>query len=107
MGSSAVTRHGLIETADAMPSLKLGSCLLLFPQRIGDAVLLQLAVERGLADAQQLGGLQLVAVQGADRAQNGLALQIGQRLQRGRGCPRFVPLLAGGRAVRRASSPCC
>ena len=51
---------------------------LLFPQRVGDAVFLQLAVESGLADAQQLRGLELVAVEGANSPQNGLSLEIGQ-----------------------------
>ena len=38
----------------------------LFPKRVGDAVLLQLAVEGSFADAQELGGLQLIAVECAD-----------------------------------------
>src|ERR1035441_1923231 len=54
---------------------------LLFPKRVGDAVFLQLAVEGGLADAEQLGGLKLVAVEGANRSQDGLAFQIRQRGQ--------------------------
>ena len=51
---------------------------LLFPKRVGDAIFLQLAVKGGLADAQQLGGLQFVAVEGANGSQDGLAFHIGQ-----------------------------
>src|SRR6266702_3036210 len=51
---------------------------LLIAQRIGDAVFLELAVERGLADSKQLRGLQLVAVQSANGAHDRLAFHLSQ-----------------------------
>src|SRR5579863_6215251 len=46
---------------------------------IGNAVLLQLAVECGLADAQEFGGFQFVAVEYTDCGQDGLSLQFSDR----------------------------
>ena len=51
---------------------------LFFLKRVGDTVFLQLAIKGGFADAQQLGGLQFVAVQGANGPQDRLTLKISQ-----------------------------
>src|SRR5579863_2723163 len=51
---------------------------LLVPHGVGDVILLQLPVERGLADAEQARGLELVAVQGADGFQDRFALHLRQ-----------------------------
>src|ERR1035441_6345267 len=77
LGACEVSRYWSIGAIG--PDLSPGS--LLFPKRVGDAVFLQLAVEGGLADAQQLGGLELVAVEGTNGSQDGLAFHIRQRGQ--------------------------
>src|SRR5580698_1831673 len=44
---------------------------------IGDAVLLELAVEGGLADAEEAGGHELIAVEVAQRGEDGLLFHLG------------------------------
>lgn len=66
---------------------------------VGDAAFLQFSIKSRFPDTQQPGCLEFVAVQYADRVQNGVLLQIRDRRNLDRSVPRAFLASGRGNAV--------